>query len=375
MLCPAKIPWLELALTPCIGAVFARRLLDKFGTAENIFKAKLDDLISVEGISPRIALNITRRLGKPFLDNQLKLIEKNHIDILVCEDESYPVNLKVIYGRPIILFVRGKVLPDDYFSVAIVGTRMCSFYGRQMSEKLSAELVEKGITIISGGARGIDTCAHRSALKIGGRTIAVLGCGVDVAYPSENRDLFEEIARSGALISEFPLGARPDKGNFPMRNRIISGLSLGVVVIEAPLKSGSLITVRHALDQGREVFSVPHEAGKFASLGTNQLLRDGAKLVENADDIMEELSEVIRCKIIQLKNKTNPKQEIAQGYNNFDSESAEGKVFSLLSDQPVHIEEIIASSNMGVDSIFNILTRLELKRMVRQLPGKQFIRT
>ncbi|HDZ77314.1 MAG TPA: DNA-protecting protein DprA [Candidatus Omnitrophica bacterium] len=303
MLSASKIPWLELCLIPDMGPVSARKLLSKFKTPANILKARHSDLVNIAGIKQNLADNIVKRNNTNLLDKQIKLIDKYKANVITINDQSYPETLRAIYGAPFILFVQGDILADDYFSVAVVGTRACSSYGIGMSDKISSQLSRKGITIISGGARGIDTSAHKAALRNGGRTIVVLGCGLDIAYPPENNKLFFQIREKGVMISEYPFGTSPNRINFPMRNRIVSGLSLGVLVIEAPQRSGALITARYALEHGKEVFSVPHKAGEFSSCGTNHLIRQGAKLVETADDVIEELAPVIGCKIKEIKDK------------------------------------------------------------------------
>lgn len=375
MLSPHKISFLELTLTPNLGPVKIRRLLDKFILPENIFKAGPAELSAVEGITPDIARNIRERKGRGLLDGQLKSIKKLGINIVTPPDNGYPENLKNIYDAPIALFMKGEIIPDDYFSVAIVGTRMCSFYGREMSEKISGELACKGITIVSGGARGIDTSAHRAALRAGGRTICVLGTGLDVPYPLENEKLFEEVAQNGAVITEFPLGTQPRRENFPVRNRIVSGLSLGVAIIEAPQKSGALITARMAAEQGREVFSVPGESGKFNSYGSNQLLRDGAKLVENAGDILEELAPQLRYRLNEINSSQVRRQENTPDSRHcWELTKDENRIYDLLSDAPTHIEEIAAKAVLPIGAVLNILTQLELKKIIKQLPGKEFVR-
>ncbi len=372
MLSRDLIDWLELVLIPEIGSRRGKRLLEKFKTPRAILEASLNDIAEVENIGLGVARKIFEGRKRLDLSSQIKLIEKNNITLIPLNSEFYPVNLKSIFDPPLVLFVKGGILSQDYFSIAIVGTRMNTFYGRTMSEKLSRQLSEKGFTVVSGGARGIDTFSHQSVLKAKGRTLAVLGCGLDITYPPENKKLFAEIADKGALISEFPLSTSPNKQNFPMRNRIISGLSLGVVVIEAPLKSGALITVTHAAEQGREVFSVPGKADSFVSKGTNQLLRDGAKLVESADDIIEELEPILRSKISELKAnqpeliKEKPVLARAQ------LSGEEAKLYNLLSRGSLELDDIIIKSQLPVSAAVSMLTTLQLKKLIKQLPGKIF---
>ncbi len=344
----------------------------KFKTPKAILEASLDDIAEVENVGRAAAKKIVEGRKKIDLDRQIKLIEKNNVTLIPLDSELYPASLKSIFDPPLVLFVKGEILPQDYFSIAIVGTRLASFYGRTMSERLSGQLAEKGFTIVSGGARGIDTFSHQAALRARGRTLAVLGCGLDIVYPSENKKLFEQIAERGALISELHLGVRPDKQNFPVRNRIISGLSLGVVVIEAPQKSGALITVTHAAEQGREVFSVPGKADSFVSKGTNQLLREGAKLVENADDIIEELEPILKSKIKELKTSQPESAQKKQILMKPQLSEKEALVYNLLSTGPLDLDDIIAKSQLPVSDTLAMLTMLELKKLVKQSPGKIF---
>lgn len=292
MLEQKTLDWLRLALIPAIGPIKARQLLARFREPGNILTASAREIASVLGDSVAEAIDQQRK--RIDLGRQLELIDKYQVRILSWDDPAYPVNLKNIFDPPLVLFLRGEILPEDNVSVAIVGTRMATIYGMNMARKISSQLGQLGITIISGGARGIDTAAHQAILGIKGRTITVLGCGVDVTYPLENLRLFEQIIQTGALISEFPMGSLPLRQNFPRRNRIISGLSMGVVVIEAPSKSGAIITACTALEQGREVFCVPGQADSFTMKGSHQLLKEGAKLVEDVDDIIQELEPLSR---------------------------------------------------------------------------------
>lgn len=372
MLTQDLIDWLRLLLIPEIGARRGKLLLERFKTPKAILEASLDEIAEIENIGLGAARKIVDSRKKIDISRQIKLIERNSVNLIPLTSESYPASLKTIFDPPLVLFVQGEIEPQDYFSLAIVGTRLASFYGRQMAEKLGRELVEKGWTIVSGGARGIDTFSHQSALKANGRTIAVLGCGLDVVYPPENKRLFAEIAEKGAVVSEFPLTTRPDRQNFPMRNRIISGLSLGVVVIEAPIKSGALITVTHAMEQGREVFSVPGKADSFVSRGTNQLLREGAKLVENADDIIEELEPVVKDKIKEFRaeiGRARPSAEVPLRLS--DDEAG---VYNLFSDQPLGLDEIVEKGRLSVNTASAILMKLQLKKLIKELPGKQYVR-
>lgn len=375
MLNQELIDWLRLVLTPEIGSRRGKSLLERFKTPKAILEASLEGIAEVENVGREVAKNIVEGRRRIDLDRQIKLIEKNNIALIPLDSEFYPISLKSIFDPPLVLFIKGEILLQDYFSIAIVGTRLASFYGRTMSEKLTRDLVEKGFTIISGGARGIDTFSHQAALKAKGRTLAVLGSGLDIVYPPENKELFEEIAEKGALISEFPLSTRPDKGNFPMRNRIISGLSLGVVVIEAPHKSGALITVTHANEQGREVFSVPGHADSFVSRGTNQLLREGAKLVENVDDIIEELEPILQSKIKELKTNHPEPERKKQISIKPELTEEEAKLYDLLSSGSLDFDDILVKSRLSVTTASSVLMMLQLKKLVKQSPGKIFEKT
>ena len=294
MLNQKTLDWLKLALIPGIGPTRAKKLLIRFIEPSRILSAAVKEIASLLGDS--VAQAIDREREKVDLDKQLELIDKYQVKIITLDDPGYPENLRNIYDPPLVLFIRGEILPEDETSIAIVGTRLATIYGMNMARKISSQLGELGLTVISGGARGIDTSAHQAALRIKARTIAVLGCGVDQVYPTENVKLFKEIINNGALISEFPMGTRPLRQNFPLRNRIISGMSLGVVVIEAPVKSGALITASSALEQGRDVFCIPGQVDSFTMKGSHKLLKEGAKLVEDVSDIIQELEPLLRAK-------------------------------------------------------------------------------
>ena len=284
-----KKDWIKLGLLSGVGRVRSKILLREFHDPERVFSASWDELGRIEGIGPKLAKKIVSSKDSIDIDGEIKLIEEAGVEIITIEDALYPENLKHIYSPPTVLYLKGTLEPQDHYAIAIVGTRKASIYGKQNAENLSMQLVKRGFTVVSGLARGIDTSAHQAALGASGRTIAVLGSGINVAYPKENKILMEEISKSGAVISEFPMNTPPEKHNFPARNRIISGLSLGVIVVEAAKKSGALITASFALEEGREVFSVPGRIDDFRSKGTLGLIKEGAKLVEGVDDILEEV--------------------------------------------------------------------------------------
>jgi len=371
----------SLNLVPEIGSIRLKKLLEFFGKPENILKGPPERLTQVSGIAGKIAHKIYS-LKKEDLDKEFVLAKKHGLKILTQDDKNYPENLKNIYDPPIVLYVLGEIRPEDKIAIAIVGSRRASFYGLTNAQKFAADLSEKGFTIVSGMARGIDTYAHRGALKVGGRTIAVMGSGFNHIYPVENKELAQEISKSGAVISEFPINTEPFKQNFPQRNRVISGLSMGILIAEAARNSGALITADFALEQGREVFALPGKVDSNTSFGTNGLIKQGAKLVENADDIIEELEPILKSKIKELKaNQPELAQEKeismkpqSQAVLELDLGDEEGKVFDLISDQSIQIDELVEKTNMDISNISDILLRLQMKRLVRQLPGKQFVR-
>lgn len=357
--------WLALSHIPGVGSVIFKRLLDHFKSPEAVFNASIRELLKIEGLGEKIANEIIKGPDKNRVEKDLKIIKDLGIKLITINDDMYPKRLKEIYDPPPLLYIRGELKREDDLAVAIVGSRKTNPYGRWITEKLSSELARSGVTIVSGMARGIDSQAHQGAISGGGRTIAVLGCGVDIIYPSENRNLFYQIIENGAVISEFPIGSLPEGGHFPRRNRIISGLSLGVVVVQAGRESGSLITARFALEQGRDVFAVPGNVGLTGSSGTNRLIKEGAKLVESSEDILQEV-------LPQWRTESSPskQEEIAE----IELDEDERIVFSLLGDAPIHIDTIIRESQFDPGRVSSILLNLELKGFILQWPGKCFTR-
>ena len=292
-------------------------------------------------------------------------------------DAGYPKNLKTLHSPPKVLYVNGSFKENDDFAVAIVGSRRASRYGIEMSERLGFNLALRGVTVVSGMARGIDSAAHRGALKARGRTIAVMGSGHNHIYPSENKKLYEEIAESGAVVSEFENDMAPLAQNFPIRNRIISGLSLGLVVVEAAKNSGALITADFALEQGREVFAIPGKISSLTSEGTHALIKDGAKLVQSAEDIMEELGlheiEPMAGIDKELRDEKISKKTARYVYNALTDD--ERKIYKILSDEPLYIDDVVKEASVELGKVSKVLLGLELKRLIKELPGKQFVRT
>jgi len=331
------------------------------GNPENVFQAGKRDLLAVKGLSTEKADNIANFRLWDMVEKILKVTEKKGIKVVGYQDSCYPDVLREVDGAPIVLYQKGDYLPEDRFGIAVVGSRKHTEYGGMVTRRISAELSSSGFTIISGMARGIDTLSHTSALAAGGRTIAVLGSGLDVYYPAENRGLIERVASSGCAISEFPPGTMPNRENFPMRNRLISGLSLGVLVIEATSDSGSLITAKYALDQNKEVFAVPGNITSRNSDGTNGLIKEGARMVLSAADIVEELAPVLKGFI--KKSGSLPAADLSE---------EERAVCDLLTGEPKHIDLLSREVVLPVQRILDLLLSLELKGVVRQSSGKRF---
>ncbi|MBN2090211.1 DNA-processing protein DprA [candidate division KSB1 bacterium] len=355
---------LSVYLVEGIGSIRLRALMAKFGQVQAIFHADEQTLMSIDGIDLKLARRIKEAQNSTLAQEQLKQAEKHGAKILTFWDKDYPKNLKKIYDPPAFLFIKGEFKPEDEFAVAIVGTRGPSSYGKFCTERLSQDLVQKGFVVVSGLARGIDTLAHQTALRAGGRTIAVLGSGVDIIYPAENHKLYNQISENGAVVSEFLFGTKPDAPNFPRRNRIVSGLSLGVLVVEAGLKSGALITANYSLEHNRDVFSVPGNITSPKSIGCNRLIMEGAKLVLGVDDIINELEP-------QLDHLAR-QNRIQRAQITLSSE--EKKLLDSLTAEPIHIDSIAAENNISISQALGILLSLELKEMVKQVPGKYFIR-
>ncbi len=352
--------WIALSMLQDIGPVRAKRLLSVFKTPERIFNAKKDDLCEVNGIGSKLFKHIKEFNSWNLIERQMNLMMQKDIKAVHFHDQSYPELLREIVDAPIVLYVKGELRPQDRYAIAIVGSRKPTDYGIVVTEKISAELSSMGFTIVSGMARGIDSLAHRGTLMNGGRTIAVLGSGLDRPYPPENRVLMEKIAKDGYVVSEFPPGTPPDKENFPKRNRLISGLSLGVLVVEATSDSGSLITAQYAVDQNREVFAVPGNITSSNSNGTNQLIKKGAILTNSARDIVAELAPVLKG-FIKIKDRT--RMEIT---------SEEREVCNFLSGEPKQIDIISRESGIPASKVLGILLGLELKGAVKQITGKRF---
>jgi DNA processing protein len=370
--------WVALKWVEGVGNVGFKALLEAFGTPQKVFEAPLSMIKAVPGIGDKTAPQIKSFKDWKKVEKELEFADRTCVSIVTSQDHLYPSQLLSTYDYPAFLYVKGHLKEDDV-NVAVVGSRTASTYGKFTTERLCRELVLRGITVISGLARGIDSAAHRGALSGKGRTVAVLGCGLDVVYPPENEKLFTEISLQGALISEFPFGTPPNAPNFPARNRIISGISLGVVVVEASEKSGSLITARIALEQGREVFAVPGSIDSSGSRGTNKLIKQGAKLIENVEDILEEiLPQVTRepksVKPDQRQKQPDDQQKILTSSPDLVLKETEKTVWQVLSQKPVHIDQIITSTGLTAHEVLVILLNLELQGLIEQKPGKTYMR-
>lgn len=351
--------WFALRSVPLVGNVTYRRLIEYFGSPAKALDASFDELSVIKGVNASAALSISRHDGRKSAEAAVAALAKSGAVLVTLLDKDYPPFLKEIPDPPPYLYLKGT-LPASNKVVAVVGSRRASDYGLSVTTKLSRELAEQGVTIVSGLAMGIDAAAHRGALQVSGATVGVLGCGIDQVYPAENRQLFRDMEAKGAIVSEFAPGTPPDAPNFPRRNRIISGMSRGVLVVEAVEKSGSLITAKFALEQGREVFAVPGNINFRTSRGTNSLIKEGAKLVETVEDILGELPPESRDLPHWAKKQSYPLG------------SQEEKVCSLLEEKPLQIDELTVKSGLTVSDLSVMLLRLELHGAVMQLPGKIF---
>jgi len=351
--------WVGFSIIPRIGRVKLAQLENYFGNLEDSWKATPADLKHA-GLDSSSINAITSWRSKISLEAELEKLDRYSVKVFTWHDTDYPARLKEIYDYPPLLYVRGSLLPDDEWCLAVVGTRRVSVYGRQVTEEIAADLARNKITIVSGLAKGTDSIAHRSALDAGGRSIAVFACGLDIVYPSENATLARSIIQQGALISEYPLGTRPRADSFPRRNRIMSGLSLGVLVVEAGETSGALITAHLALEQNREVFAIPGSILSPASRGTNRLIQGGAKLVCGYTDILEELNLTAVAHQIEMK-------EI------IPASDTESLLLKQLGAEPTHIDEVCRSSGMPISTVSSTLAMMELKGLVKQMGTMNYV--
>lgn len=355
--------WLAINTIPDLGPVTIKKLVDHFGSIDKVWQAEPQAFSQIEGLN-RKALN-------SFLNNrnnvnpEAELEKIAGINVVTLEDETYPELLKHIYDPPPVLYFKGELARPDEKTLAIVGTRKASRYGLEFAKKLASDLAGYGIMIVSGLAAGIDTAAHQGALEASGKTLAVFGCGVDYIFPSDNRELASKIEKSGALVSEFPLGTKTERSHFPRRNRIISGLSLGVIVVEGHYDSGAMITAKQALDQGREVFAVPGNVELEQSKGPHWLIKQGAKLVESVEDVLEELN---------IKKMPNAECRMTnEGVPAAQLSDEEKRVVAILSKEPKMIDKIAQETGFSAPQTASILMVLEVKNIVQQYPGQSYI--
>ncbi|MGH7273320.1 MAG: DNA-processing protein DprA [Nitrospiria bacterium] len=357
------IGWLALKKIPRLGDAALQRLMEVFDSSQAVFSASMNEIMERASFSEQLAGALKKPSAQHQAQAEVKKLRGEGITVITLKDAGYPKSLSAINDPPPILYIRGELLPSDNQAVAIVGSRKASPYGIRTAERIANELSAHGFTIVSGLARGVDSAAHLGALAAEGRTIAVLGCGLDNLYPPENAGLREKIAQHGAVISEFPLGTAPLPAHFPHRNRIISGLSLGTLVVEAAERSGSLITAQCALEQGREVFAIPGNLGATNSQGTNRLIKAGAKLVEEIQDILEELA----------PQMGGGGRRIC-GSKRVDLEPIEATLYEMLSDEPRHIDELITESSLPSAQVSGVLLQLELKGTIKHLSGHLYVR-
>jgi DNA processing protein len=357
--------WIALSRIEGLGCVGFKKLAEHFNDPTAAFSAPATTLAEIHRLDKNIIDGLRNFSAWDEVEAEIIRAEKAAVKIVPFTDSTYPARLRMIPDPPPLLYVKGDIRSEDEKAVAVVGSRSASDYGRRVARDLCRGLASLGFTVVSGMARGIDGTAHETALIAGGRTIAVLGSGVDRAYPAEHQQLYQRISENGAVISEFPLGTRPMAFNFPARNRLISGLSLGVVVVEATEKSGSLITAALALEQGREVFAVPGEVGASRSRGAHRLIRQGAKLVETVDDIMEEIAPQLAARRGDAGSVA--KRELPQHLGDEFQ-----KIFGLFQERSLQIDEVIENSGYSPSRVSEILLELELQGYLKQLPGKKY---
>jgi DNA processing protein len=351
--------WVGFNIIPGIGRVKFTQLENSFGNLQSAWKANLGELKQT-GLDSNTLQAIDIFRPKIDLESEMEKLEKCGVIPFTYHDSGYPSRLKEIYDYPPLIYVKGDIIPQDEWCIAVVGTRKATVYGRQVTEEIVSELAANKITVVSGLARGIDTVAHQTAIKTGGRTIAVFACGLDTIYPSENANLASNITRQGATLSEYPLGAKPRPDNFPRRNRIMSGICLGTLVIEADESSGAIITAHMALEQNREVFAIPGSILSPMSRGTNRLIQEGAKLVRNCTDILEELNLTASAQQMEMK-------EI------IPTSETEALLLKQLAAEPTHIDDVCRNSGLPISTVSSNLAIMELKGLVKQVSNMNFV--
>ena len=363
----ARRDWLCLSLISGVGPRTLTALIDHFESATAVLDAPRRELAKVQGVGSKIASAVASARDSIDVDAEWNLCQQENINILTRPDPTYPRMLREIHDPPATLFCRGTLIADDNLAIGIVGSRHATRYGLAQAERLAGSLARAGMTIVSGLARGIDAAAHRGALDAGGRTIAVLGSGVLNIYPPEHQDLASAVAASGSLMSESPPRFQPLSGSFPQRNRIITGLSLGVIVVEAAQRSGALISARHAMEQGREVFAVPGRVDSRSSRGCHQLIRDGARLVESADDVLDELGPLVESLTREDNSQIRHPGELKLN-------EMEQKVLQGIGDEATSIDQVVAETGLPVAKVLSTLSVLEMRRLIHRISGSQVSR-
>jgi DNA processing protein len=359
--------WVALNMVVGVGKTLFHRLVRTFGSPEQVFRSSLKDLMRVERVSEKVAREIRKFEVEKNVEREWHFVDKLQLEVISLECSGYPPLLKAIFDPPPVLYYKGKNLDEYPVPLAVVGTRKPTNYGTIVTEALCNRLASMGICIVSGLARGVDTLAHKSALAVGGETIAVFGCGLSHIYPPENSKLRNKIVEQGTIVSEFPVTMRPDRNNFPARNRVISGLSHGTVVVEAGEKSGALITAEFALEQGREIFAVPGNINSPNSKGTNRLIKTGAVMVDGPDSIVQELSAEVQNFLEKKKSPTEGSSKLS------DLSSVERQVLAVLSQEEKHIDLIIENSRLSPAEVSATLVQLELNGLIQQFEGKLFV--
>jgi DNA processing protein len=370
--------WISLIRADGVGPVNFRKLLNKLGSIENVLGASVAQLTRVEGIGDKTAERVVRTRGQFDVTKELDLADKHGVWIICLEDEHYPVALKQIYDPPPVLYVKGTLSRQDSLAVAVVGSRRCSQYGLEQAARFSHFLASTGFTVVSGLARGIDSAAHRGALSAKGRTLAVQGCGLAHVFPPENKALFTQIAENGAVVSELPMTYEPLSENFPGRNRIIAGLSMGTLVIEASLKSGALITAQASLENNREVMAVPGPIDNPSCAGSHKLLKQGARLIDSIEELMDALGCIGQDLKGHAVQSVHSAEESAQkslfDVTDLKLSDAERKVIECFDGKPLHLEELIAKTDLPAGTIYAATVSLQLKGLLKQLAGNMFSR-
>lgn len=360
-------------IIPHIQSKSVFTLLNSLGDFRDILRFKKGDLIAVSGIGEKTAEKILTFPFEERLEKELSLAAKRNVKIITSIDDDYPLQLRNIYSPPLVLYVHGQLPASDIPAIAVVGTRRATEYGRAAAARISGELARSGVIIVSGMARGIDAVAHMAAIRSGGKSIGVMGSGLDVIYPSEHKKLYQQLTENGAVITEFAFGTKPDKSNFPIRNRIISGLSFGALIIEASEKSGTLITGKYALEQGRELFAVPGNITSRQSIGTNYLIKNGAKLVQRAEDVINEFPPLLSKKLSLKKESGESGQSKSE--QKIELSESEKKVLSVLEfDKQMHIDIVCSLLREEPARVWQDLLSLEIKGAVVQLEGKMFMK-